>query len=153
MAIDGWSSNHTMQVRVHRAFGYIAISGLICHAIYSTKISRRDPANQMIDYNYLGMCVEVTFLCGYGILYAIATSREQDEGRKHNFKRMHRFRMITCWFQGIFGSGAIHGGLVLTAELVKVRVALREANSLEVLSRVGYPWRSICLLQICSLPG
>eukprot|EP00580_Thalassiosira_gravida_P011832 CAMPEP_0201632278 /NCGR_PEP_ID=MMETSP0493-20130528/5969_1 /ASSEMBLY_ACC=CAM_ASM_000838 /TAXON_ID=420259 /ORGANISM="Thalassiosira gravida, Strain GMp14c1" /LENGTH=341 /DNA_ID=CAMNT_0048103775 /DNA_START=12 /DNA_END=1037 /DNA_ORIENTATION=- len=109
MAKGGWSSNHVQQVKVHKVFGCFAILGLIAHVIFATRIALRDPVNQiqMIKTNYLTTCVEATALCFYGIKYAIATRHEQDEGRRHNFKRMHRYRMITCWIQGIFGSGAI----------------------------------------------
>jgi len=109
LAKDGWSSNPVEQNKVHRVFGCFAILGLIAHVFFATRIAYHDPMNQiqLIQINYLGMCVEVTVLCYYGIMYAVAARNEQDKGKKHYLKRMHRYRMVTCWIQGIFGSGAI----------------------------------------------
>ena len=109
MAGEKWSMNPMTHIKVHKLFGGICIASLATHMYFAHRIASRNPANQkeMIQKGYLGLVTDVCLLAFYGIRYAYLHSKEEDEAKKENFKRMHRFRMITCWLQATVGSGTI----------------------------------------------
>ena len=104
-----FQQDHSTQHKVHSAFGYVAIVGLGAHVLFGTKIVLCDPTNQikLVHFSYLGTCAEVALLGIYGIGYAIAAAREKDKRKKKKLMLKHHYRMITCWLQGTFRSGAI----------------------------------------------
>lgn len=107
----GWSPNEVQNMKIHKMFGkYLALPALMLHLICSTQISIRNPVNQplVVQSQYIAMLFENSLLCYFGIKYAKQGAKEQrGSTKRETLMNKHKLRMVSCWVQSIFGSGAI----------------------------------------------
>ena len=109
------SQTHPLQHRkLHKRFGWIVcMPALMVHLIFATRMAIRNPVNQapIIVSQYGAMIFEGFVLFCVALKYALDSEKAGDKEKKRKLMGMHKLRMVNCYIQTIFGSGAIRVSL------------------------------------------